>query len=97
MLVGENSVRIATDGSNISVKTRQKYATGGITDGIEVKWSKPRPPDTVLEIIGPTDTVFFFFLIKKSNNYFIILLFINNLFIYSIIIIIIIIIINNIK
>lgn len=50
MVVGENFTRNADD--SLTAKVIQKYAAGGITDGIEVKWKRPEPPKEVMDLLG---------------------------------------------
>eukprot|EP01095_Lingulamoeba_sp_RSL-Kostka_P014257 TRINITY_DN616_c0_g1_i1.p1 TRINITY_DN616_c0_g1~~TRINITY_DN616_c0_g1_i1.p1 ORF type:complete len:364 (+),score=154.40 TRINITY_DN616_c0_g1_i1:141-1232(+) len=48
-LVGDNGWRQANDG--MSIKVAKKYAEGGITDGVEVKWKKPAVSPELAELL----------------------------------------------
>jgi len=52
ILVGENYARVANDDN---ARVRRKYAQGGIADGVEIKWAKPKPPPELANALGIDD------------------------------------------
>ena len=62
-MVGDR--RITVSETVISNKVRQKYAKGGVADGLEVTWKKPAVPAELRALLGrgkTTSLSFSFFL-----------------------------------